>query len=254
MKSNLDPLESMIAKSGLPQNSSGYRIPAKRFVKIDVGLSSNAPQSSQWLKFEDSCEVVLGFEPSIRNLEQHETGTSPWPDKLSPAQLGSRVFVFGCALGSASGLLDFYETGGDSGRSSLYQPKKFAVDDRYKVQTFTLDALWSKIQNGGDLIITHLKSDTQGADLGVLKGAKLTLRQVLFVTSEAENRQYNNTSNSKLALILFMAQQGFLYLPRILRRVLSRGDLRIETDDPTFVNLRFVREAMSGRHVIWQRG
>lgn len=249
-------LRSEIVKAGIVLEGPNPSLQDLRVLKVDVGLSSNAPQSSKWLTLGDPCELIIGFEPSPKNVRAINAGTSKFDDKLDPSEIQKRLFVLEAALGERNEIVNFYETSGDSGCSSLLPPIIFDVDQNYSVKCFCLDDVWKMLRVGEFTVVSHLKTDCQGTDLQVLNGARQVLRQVLFVTSEAENRQYEGSHNGKLALFLFMSSQGFLFLPKGLRKVLSwiLDSVEITTDDPTFINGRRLHEALFGGHKIWQKG
>lgn len=249
-------LRKIFVDAMLPSGLSTFYIPAKRFIKLDVGLSSNAPQSFEWLRQSDPCEAILGFEPSTRNIQSLRSGSSIHAVKIDPLDLNHKVFLIPVALGSRNGSVDFYETAEDSGQSSLLRPRDFAVENAYKVPCFRLDDIWDALEKEDGLLVSHLKTDCQGTDLGVLQGAHSLLEKCLFVTSEAENGQYIGSRNGKSDLFWYLLNRRFIYLPRFIRFFMTRFSMSvvISTEDPTFVNLRFLKEAFTGGHVIWQRG
>ena len=93
----------MIAESALAQ---GFNVRDGKFVipsgikrlRLDVGLSENAPQSEVWL-FQYSDLFVIGFEPNPVSCEKIVSGTSRWPIKLS-AQNKARMLLVNCGLGN----------------------------------------------------------------------------------------------------------------------------------------------------------
>ena len=54
-----------------------------KHVKIDIGLSEAAPQSQNWISFDDET-YVFGFEPVTANVKRIYQGDSRWPVKLNP--------------------------------------------------------------------------------------------------------------------------------------------------------------------------
>lgn len=249
-------LRGIFGEAMLPQGLSKFYVPAKNFIKIDVGLSSNAPQSFEWLRQSDPCEAILGFEPSLQNIQSLRSGGSTHSVKVDPVELDRRLFLIPVALGHKSDFVNFYETAEDTGQSSLLRPRDFAVEKEYKVPCYRLDDIWDLLEKEDGLMVSHLKTDCQGTDLWVLKGAQSLLEKCLFVTSEAENGQYIGSQNGKKDLFWYLLSRRFIYLPRFIRFFVTRLPWRvvIATDDPTFVNSRRLKEAFTGGHVIWQKG
>ena len=229
------------------------------YLKIDVGLSENAPQSQKWIA-SDSSTYVFGFEPITLSRKSIESGNSQWPTKLDPKFLGPRMAVVPCALFSSHipGGMDFNVTEGDPGCSSLLTPITFGVAYKEHVEVWTLEDFVSLIDPGRFPLIDHLKIDVQGADFEVIKGIGSTFARFLTITVEIDTNGYFNTTNDYVQIYKYMHRRGFyrLRFPKILRRIMAlRGvELVIDLGDPTFINYSQLIKLKNRRLFLYQRG
>jgi len=213
------------------------RRPGAHFA-IDVGLSSNAPQSAVWLERNPNL-IVLGFEPLMDHVQSIKTGTSSWPIRVEPALVGSRLFLVKTALGNHrwKRSTNMYVTGGDSGSSSILRPKKMNVQTREIVSYSRLDRFLRKIPWQDTVgYVNYLKTDCQGYDLRVIKGAGKYLEKFAAVTIELESRAYFGTRNTFSLADAFMRRRGFISLEHFASSE-SSSLLIANTEDPTWVNL-----------------
>ena len=237
-------MDKFLLSQGLTLDAGKMLIPTwVRTIKLDVGLSSNAPQSEVWLD-GNSGLLVFGFEPVSGNVENLIRGSSDWKIKLNPERIGKTFYLMHCALGSKSmtGPREMYVTEEDAGRSSLLKPMNFSIGYKEVVDVFTLSDFLSYFPFNSISIIDHLKIDVQGADFEVLKGASVFLRKIVVVTVEVDQEDYENTSNNFKMIRLYMLMHGHIYLrnPPKWNLLFNRLGLniRIETHDPTFLNIR----------------
>ena len=133
-------METHILSSGLAMENGKINLPKHvTSVKIDIGLSGNAPQSEVWTE-RDNNLLVFGFEPISRNRRMIETFTSSWPIKLNPLKLRKSVFVIPVALSSNSSTKKskMYITDDDPGCSSLLIPKQLKNTEYEYVPVYRL--------------------------------------------------------------------------------------------------------------------
>ena len=213
-----------------------------RIVKLDVGLSVNAPQSELWLQ-NNSETLVFGFEPVSSNLAALKAGNSTWPIKLNPERIGDTMIIIPCALGSRlmSGLHEIHITAGDSGRSSLLRPVNFSVIRKEKIEVFLLSDFLELFPFHLISSIDHLKIDVQGLDFEVLRGTNKFLRNISAVTVEVDQTDYENTTNNFKKIRFYMLLFGHIYVRNKLKwnkcfKIL-RLQIQIDSHDPTFVNI-----------------
>lgn len=171
-------------------------------VKLDVGLSNNAPHAELWLSRDNDNDMcVYGFEPNPYNVEYMKKFTL---DKkyqiiqLDPKRIDNNFFIVQAAVSDCEpGFLEFYCTDGDPGTSSLYEPLQFEVKDIVKVPTIRLKDFfdlfpWDKVP-----YIEQLKTDTQSSDFNVIKGCGEYLSdKVVYLDVEIyTGNQYKNQEN-----------------------------------------------------------
>lgn len=229
------------------------------YLKIDVGLSENAPQSQQWIT-RDSNTFVFGFEPISLSRERILSGDSRWPTKLDPKFLGPRMAIVPCALYSrhVPEGMDFNVTAGDPGCSSLLTPINFGIAYKEHVEVWTLEDFVNLINPKKYPIIDHLKIDVQGADFEVIKGIGRTFARFLAITVEIDTNGYRETTNDYAQICKFMHRRGFFRLrfPHLLKRIMRIRGVEIDIDlgDPTFINyFRLIK--ISNREIyFYQRG
>lgn len=263
-----------------------HRIPswAKR-VKLDVGLGPNAPMMRQWLK-EDQHLFVIGVEASSQNV-------SSVVSILESEGLAKRAWVLQCGLGERNAVGKL-QLAADPGQSSFISHK--GTNQKHiqlfeSVNIVSLDSLLCRVDFGRLNRIDYLKTDCQGTDLEVLKGAKKSLERVAVVTCEAWAPNYRSRRPDKtLVISSFLKANGFSPVQRSPRFVVALHNsifYRITgsivepylvaiqeflkknrmipinssqdagtnfATDPTYVNQRFLGDLNSGAVNYWQNG
>lgn len=242
-------------------------------VKIDVGLSWDAGQTTRWLA-DDPNLAVIGVEPipsnldSVREIVGKSTGFS------------SRLFLLPVALADQPGVREFFVTKGDKGSSSLYEPLQHEWEEKISVRTFTLSQVIELVDPSRFARIDYLKTDCQGSDLDIVRGAGEAIQRIAVVTVEAENLAYAGTSNSEEDINSFFASVGFKRLnPRSRARRAMGAFFRpfqfvhkvygwikrsnpeasqlgpnVIVEDPTFLNQKFHAEYDKGEVTAYQKG
>lgn len=208
-------------------------------VKIDIGLSYNAPQSQIWLE-HDKDLVVFGFEPNPENINSLNSRiiSKRHPlhgDPVKNEYVNSRFFLIPVALGNVTEVeyLDFYCMTNDSGTSSLLKPdtgylgeiKEIVKVPVYSLKHFLDVFPWEKFE-----YIEYIKIDAQGYDLNILKGAKHYLKEkVVYITAEPEDTVYECANeNSTENITKYLEEQNFTRIHHP------------NTSDPTFINKKFL--------------
>ena len=250
-------MEELLRSEGIPFRFGFLDFPNwTRRVKIDVGLSVNAPHSQVWLEAQKDL-FVIGFEPVRRNIDNILRGDSPWPINLDPLKVGQRMWIIPCALGNSSGQeVKMYITANDPGCSSILLPRTFEVQESITTQMWRLSDLlayfpWERLS-----LIEHLKIDVQGMDYEVLLGTKEYLNRILFITVEVDTLEYLNTTNSLYSISSLLKEHGFIRIPknRILKRIwqILNPNFVVSVKDPTFFNYRLWRRSRYHDAYIYQ--
>ncbi len=235
----------------IPMENGKFKIPSTiHRVKLDVGLSYNAPFSCMWLEKEKDL-LVFGFEPHpftyqfLRN--QDDPKYHPvYNNMYAPIPyIDTRFFIFPVALLDKGGeFMDFYQMNGDVGTSSLFKPKdeyfekkdsSYTIQEITKVPVFTLKDFFDLFPFDTIPYIEYLKIDAQGADLRVIQGAGNYLQErVVFVTLEADGHQYEGATDcNQENIYAYMRSIGFIPISHP------------NTTDMTFVNHTFYEESES---------
>jgi len=250
----------LFEEAGLILDNGKFNFPeAVERVKIDIGLSVNAPQSQAWITADPGL-FVLGFEPVKSNLDQIKAASSDWELKLSSEFIGSQIALLRTALFSRhipEGLA-MYVTKDDPGCSSLLEPTSFEIDRVERVSVRSLNEILEYFPFDRIPLIDHVKIDAQGADFEILTGATSYLDRIFAVTLEMDTQEYQKSTNSHEHVQQFMALNNFVLVkPGLLRHFiyLMRGyRIDVETEDPTYINLNQIKTSRSRRFFLYQRG
>lgn len=170
--------------------------PKFKKVKLDIGLSMNAPNSELWLRNEEDL-MVLGFEPSSNcfnslTLDSEDTRAKyPQYVYMNSERIGVSFFPIKCAISSGEPRYQkFYNTAANEndknlfGCSSLYTPTYFPVHYTEEVPVLSLKHVFDLFPWDQIPYIDQLKADTQGSDFDVLVGAGDYLNNIVYVTIE----------------------------------------------------------------------
>lgn len=253
-------MRKFLEEEGFQFDGDFLRIPEKcDSVKLDVGLSVNAPQSAIWLS-RDPELYIFGFEPVTQNIEAIRRGDSPWPVNLDPYQIDKRIKIVPCALSSRINPegQKMFITLNDPGCSSLLEPTSFEVAYEETVPVYTLEAFLNYFPFHKVPVIEHLKIDVQGMDLEVLIGAGKFLNRFLAITIEIDLNGYKQSKNSMKKIKGILRSENFRLSPTTL---LGRSILRIrglnidfQVDDPTFFHKHNIRVSRNRKVDIFQQG
>lgn len=185
-------------------------------IKLDVGTAMNAPNSAIWLE-NLSDRIVFGFEPNIKSIQELLTGKNRKRGSnykyLDLKYINKRFFVFNLAIDDCEPQLKlFYLTSGDMGNSSLYKPYNFKIKEKAYVPCIRLSDFLSLIPWNRFKYIEHLKVDTQGNDLRVIKSAGEYLEKIVFISAESTAEGYEHSHKEK-ELDGFMSDNNFDFIP-----------------------------------------
>lgn len=198
-------------------------------IKIDVGLSFNAPMIRNWISNEENL-LAFGFEPSVPNfvkLQSLEKSINLTPYLIALPSSNSLAFLINVALGETSYVpnLRLFETNKDSGGSSLHRPLSYEYKQSAQpVTIWALDDFFQTLFGECQYLCDHVKIDTQGHDFMVLKGATKLLEHTFFVTAEISvGQQYEVDALNELRILEFLGSRGFQEQTYFsLRKVIGR--------------------------------
>lgn len=249
-------MKNLLIESGIDFDGDYIKIPpwCKR-IKIDIGLSENAPQSQIWLERATDL-IVFGFEANINSINKIKAGNSSWPIKLDTGLINNKIYLINCALSNVTErkISKFYLTSDDPGCSSLLVPKEFDVDGIIEVETWSLAHFLKYIPFEYIKYVDFVKTDCQGTDIQILQGCEGYLSKIAIYTCEAESDQYVSSNNKIHAIKKIFHRNGFFRM-NTLQKLLSFGIFKnIETDDPTFINKKLKKQALNNNVTAYQRG
>ena len=246
-------------------------------IKIDVGLSHNAPMTIEWLRRQPQGLIVFCFEPIKRNIESSKNALG---NLFAAKNLHSKAVLLQFALGQFDGLQKMYVTP-DAGQSSFLVPKRAEIVSEEEVRVTRLDALLSLIDWNRMPRVDYLKTDCQGTDIEVLRGSGELIRKLAVITSEADSGSYRGSNNGGKLIAKYLKAKGFehinprpaykqllgeliklndtvhgLYLKLFRKRTTAQkgASPTISTEDPTFVNSSFLGLIQEGRITAFQKG
>lgn len=216
-------------------------------IKIDVGLSYNAPVSQKLLE-HDKDVFVFGFEPNPESVKCiHEKNC----DFGSPIRLDKkyieekRIQILQFALDDVNDIIykNFFIADNDPGCSSLHESISplIITNKTIKVPTISLNYFFEKFNWVRFPYIEWLKIDAQGSDLNIIKSAKKYLNNIVYITAEANHNQYKNCEHcNEKEIDSYMHQHNF-----------SRIYYNSSVCDPTYINNRFIQ--LKNSIYLWQQ-
>jgi FkbM family methyltransferase len=223
---------------------SSLQIPEKcSHVKIDVGLSYGANQSSNWLDTEGDV-MVFGFEPNPEayknilngNIQLRDPSHAVAGEPLNKRHLDEgRMHIFNVALSNVETIseMNFYVNSKDCGTSSLFshdQQYLGPIEKVIKVPVYSLKMFFDNFPWDRFSYIDYIKIDAQGSDLNILKSACNYLSEkVVYVTAEPDGNQYIGASDCNTGNIT-------QYMDSINFQKINHPN----TQDPTFINKKFL--------------
>jgi FkbM family methyltransferase len=218
-----------------------HKIPLnKKRVKIDIGLSYNAPHAQIWFANDNNNDdlYIFGFEPNPYNVKSilNKNIINRHQYVIENKYIDINHFcLIDVALSNVKEMkeIDFYCTKNDSGTSSLYCPNSNLPDEIkeiIKVPVYSLKHFFDIFDWDRFPYIEYIKIDAQGSDLDILIGAEDYLKnRVVYITAEPENTQYDNSEHNNFNNInKYLESQDFLLINHP------------NTEDPTFINKNFL--------------
>lgn len=216
-----------------------YSVPTKcSHVKLDIGLSYNAPYSQHWFANEDDTLMVFGFEPNPESITHIKSKNNYLRNEncLDTKYIEDGRFVIQqCALSNVTEptTMKFYVSQDDCGTSSLYPNNEQhlgKIKEVINVPVYSLKMFFDGFPWERFNYIDYIKIDAQGSDLNILKSAENYLQErVVFVTAEGDGHQYigANECNDE-NIIEYMKSQNFIHINHA------------NTHDPTFINKNYI--------------
>jgi len=178
-------------------------------LRIDIGLSYDAPNSQEWLQ-ESNDIFVFGFEPVPENCRN-----------VLETIKNDRFHLYEYAVSDTAGIKIFNVTKHsksiekDRGQSSFYEPSDkcpFSTDFKIEVNCITLDGFLSLIDWSRFDSIDFLKIDAQGHDLEIIKSTKEHINKLPLIKLESTTQgEYVGTpqDHNPNSMYEFMHNNGY---------------------------------------------
>ncbi len=235
---------------------------AKR-LKMDVGLSYNAPYSELWLQLSNDV-YVIGVEPNPYNRRCIQDSINLFPNNSNRLQLNPKFFSRFTCMPYALDLFDsqetdavclkpFYCTLDDPGCSSLYMPVAYTAKQEY-VPCIQLCTLMAKIPWDIFPYLEHLKIDAQGNDFRIIQSAGNYIEKILYITVECadERHQYNcnkeGSGHCAATVKAYLEAYGFKITTTNLWQI-TGGQAKYQKKDYHDYNLTFINTKLSADDV-----
>ena len=178
-------LREYVENSGLKFDDKGKIIilPWVKHIKLDIGLSFDAPHSQNWLD-QDESVLVFGFEPNpawvnwITSSDEKRDRTfkdyHTYTKQIKYEYVGKRFFVIPVALSDVESptQMTLYIPNHSDGCGSLLKDRTLGgTICTHNVQVFALSDFLDLLPFDKDNlnIIDYIKIDVQGLDINVLK-------------------------------------------------------------------------------------
>lgn len=241
-----EEIKSMNLVSMYDTFSNKLKIPDNiTHIKIDIGLSYNSPNSRHWVNYLEN-RFVFGFEPNKDSISSALKGNYNGIIFFTDLRIGTHFQLIPCAIDIEENKLTFYNTVNDVGYSSLYKPvDETWIGSSYKVECFQLKTFFKYFPWDIYPYIEHIKIDTKGNDLRVLKSMENYIEKVAYITPEIDDSRFQYNCDKKDSgytfddINIYMINNGFKLIPS---NVVGLG-LTTEGDQ-TYVNTRFSDELL----------
>ncbi|KAL3795138.1 hypothetical protein HJC23_007366 [Cyclotella cryptica] len=218
---------NIISATSFPMDSKSGKIKFPQSITtlvVDIGA-----RASDYLgvleKYEDSSVALILVDPlpdsSIplmkRVAEYSMRGYTGGESYLDPAK-SRQVFLVRAAVGKTEGIANLNIAAAPACTSILNTSAKNDFwcansGEAIKVPIITLDGLLGLLPDNISIKQIHVKIDTEGADLDVLKGAPETLPKIdtiiIECNSDRSNRTFRDDECMASQAIKYMAERGF---------------------------------------------
>jgi len=208
-------------------------------IKLDVGLSYNAPHTQNWFENDNINNdlYIFGFEPNpecINSiLNKNIINKHPTVNPLDNKYINDDYFqLIPVALENVEEekSMDFYCMTNDCGTSSLKKPIGLGeIKEIVKVPVFSLKHFFDLFDWNRFPIIEYLKIDAQGSDLDIIKSGGDYIKKIIFITAEPENYYYENCRhNNIIEMKNYLETKNFILINHP------------NTKDPKFINKEYI--------------
>jgi FkbM family methyltransferase len=177
-------------------------------LRIDVGASTTAPNTYNWIRDIDDCFVII-VEPVLKNI------TTSSELMNYNANFKNTYFIHAAVDNveePEEGLI--YVTKENIGCSSLYLPQQHEIEHEEKVTKVSLKYILDKIdwKSVNFDYIEYFKTDTQGNEINVLKSMKEYLNKIAILEIECTTWDEYHDTPKEDEVLSFLEENNFEFL------------------------------------------
>ena len=207
-------------------------------IRLDIGLSYCAPNSTIWLN-ENPDTFVIGIEANKYACNTIMTnGFKANQKKLAFSFPHQNFILLNFALDNVieKTTKPFYHMGGDVGVSSLLKPTDALGDsiaELSDVDVIPLSYILEKIDWNRFEYIELVKIDTQGKDLDIIKSSGKYLDKIVYLNCEINTFNHYEDNPKPDDYNDYLFNNGF-------EAVLDNSFVNNEVVDRTYINKKFI--------------
>lgn len=207
-------------------------------LRIDIGLSYNAPNSAIWLN-ENPNTFVIGIEANKYACNSIiSRGFTAHQRNLSISFPHQNFILLNLALDDVNEPTkkSFYHMTNDVGVSSLLKPTNELTDsikELSDVNVLSLSHILEKIDWDRFPYVEMVKIDAQGKDLDIIKSAGEYLNKIVYLNCEINTFNYYENSPNPEDYNTYLFDNGF-------EAVLDNSFVNNEVVDRTYINKKYV--------------
>ena len=207
-------------------------------IRLDIGLSYCAPNSTIWLS-ENPNTFVIGVEANKYAANRIMTnGFIAHQKHLSFGYPHPNFILLNIALDSVDmkTTKPFYHMSNDVGVSSLLKPTNELTDSIFElsdVDVYPLSYILERIDWNRFEYIELVKVDTQGKDLDIIKSAGKYLDKIVYLNCEINTFNYYENNPKPTEYDTYLSDNGFEF-------VLDNSFVNNEVVDRTYINKKYV--------------
>lgn len=207
-------------------------------IRLDIGLSYCAPNSTIWLN-ENPDTFVIGVEANKYAANRIiSNGFRANQKNLSLPFPHPNFILLNIALDNVESKTTkpFYHMSGDVGVSSLLKPTEAlgdSVAELSDVDVYPLSDILEKIDWDRFQYIELVKIDTQGKDLDIIKSAGSYLDKIVYLNCEINTFNHYENNPKPEEYDLYLTDNNFEF-------VLDNSIVDSEVVDRTYINKKYI--------------
>lgn len=183
-------------------------------IKIDIGLSHDAPNSCMWI-INQPDTFVIGIEPNRHGVQSLKQNGLRHGRYVVPFH-NPNFYLIETAIDDVDTIQTkpFHHTT-EIGCSSLFKPVEgfeYKVNDMSEVSVMSLSKVFEQIDWDRFQYVDMLKIDAQGKDLDILKSAGKWLNKCVYIHCETNCSKYYEGAPLAEEYDLYLESAGFRWV------------------------------------------